>query len=162
MAMESLVKSTLVRIAEKSGIKWTICRTWFRSIKPNMGPCSSVSGRKPTLSSCCAPQLLCPSGESNLSHWTKRMSIHEGGLRPAPPSVLLHTMKWYIPIILVCQYGNASVLSSWDRTMMSACVWGLVDSSILHASYVVDLNLMVLCLYIQFWLMRILSCSWLE
>ena len=48
MAMESPVKSTLVQMAEKSGIKWTICRTLFGSKKPNAGPCSSVSGRNTT------------------------------------------------------------------------------------------------------------------
>ena len=88
--------------------------------------------QKANLCSCHALQPLCPSGKLNLSHQTTRTSIHEGGLRPASPSVLSHTMKWYIPIILVCQYGNALASSLWNRTMMSACSWGLVDSSILH------------------------------
>ena len=42
---------------------------------------------------------------------------------------------------------------------MSACTCGLADSSILRPSYVVDLNRMVLCLYIRFCLMMMLSCS---
>src|SRR6266702_5208138 len=53
----------------------------------------------------------------------------------------------------VTQYGNAgcpSLLSSCDKTIISAWVRGLADSSILCASYVVDINRMVLCSYIRF------------
>lgn len=165
MAIESLVKRVLVQPVEKSGIRWTIRRTTLGSKNPNTGPCSSVSGKKPTLCNCRAPQPLWPSGESKPSHRTKSMSIHEGGPTPTPSSAFSHTMKWYMPTILACQYGNAwrpSTPSSWDRTMMSACVWGLAGSSTLRASYVVDLNRMVLWWYIWLLSITILSCSRVE
>ena len=162
MAIDFPVNKSFVLMEAKSGIRCTIQVTSFGSRNPKAGPCTLVSGRNQILCSCRALQPLCPSGELKPSHQTKRTSIHEGELRYASPSVLSLTMKWYIPIILACQYGNAarpSTLSSCDRTMMSVCVCGLADSSILHPLYVINLNQMVLCSYIWFCSMMMLLSS---
>ena len=94
MAIDSPVNKSFVLTEAKSGIICTVRMTSLGSRNPKAGPCTSESGRNPTLCICRAHQPLCPSGESKPNQRTKRKSIREGGL--SPPSVLCRTMTWYI------------------------------------------------------------------